>query len=233
MDARIEASDGIQIRFFRHYGKIQRKLHVGIEKLYTGFQDQLSEAGSGAELDRRVKTLDPTQLVVYRRIADWATSRLTWVGRGEPSANSRIAYEPPPTLRFLLLGTAGTGKTHTAQISVTHVRRVLGSFRSVLTVAFSGVAAANLGCGARTVDSIFHTNSDDAADDLIGEDRDKLVVELRHVELLVHDEVSTIGAASFQIICRRLDQVGKVLWREKYGTCPPDDIGGFGGSVFS
>jgi len=189
--------------------------------LYTGFRDQLSAAGSGGELARRVETLDPTQHVVYTTIAEWDTSRLAWHQAGARTA--------PPTLRLLLLGTAGTGKTHTAQIAVAHVRRALGSFRSVLTVAFSGVAAANLGGGARTVDSIFHTNSDDAAEDLRGEGLDKLVEELREVELLVLDEVSTIGAASFQIICRRLEQVGKVLWRVRYRTRPPDDIGWFGG----
>ena len=44
---------------------------------------------------------------------------------------------------------AGTGKTHTAKLAA-KARRTSGSFDSVLTVAFSGVAAADVGDGART-----------------------------------------------------------------------------------
>ena len=47
------------------------------------------------------------------------------------------------------------------------------------------------------------------------------------------DEVSTIGAASFEIISRRLEQVAKALWRQRnpgksLDACP-EDFGGFGG----
>jgi len=79
-------------------------------------------------------------------------------------------------------------------------------------LAFSGVAAANLGDGAGTIDSVFHTNSDDAKADLAGDSLDRLFEKLRHVKLLVIDEISTVGAAQFEIISRRLDQVGKALW---------------------
>ena len=76
-------------------------------------------------------------------------------------------------------------------------------------MACSGVAAANLGDGAGTIDSIFHTNTADAREDLVGESLDRLVEQLRHVHLLVIDEISTIGAAQFEIMSRRLEQVGK------------------------
>ena len=49
-------------------------------------------------------------------------------------------------------------------------------------MAFTGVASVNLGTGARTIDSIFHTNRNDANEDLTGEDLDKLVEELRGVK---------------------------------------------------
>ena len=206
---------------------IQAKLHAGIDKLYTGFQDQLSAAGSGGELARRVDTLDPTQLVVYRRIAEWAASRLAWVGRSKPPAKSRIAYEPPPTLRLLLLDTAGTGKTHTAQIAVAHVRRALGSFRSVLTVAFSGVAAVNLGGGARTVDSIFHTNSDNAAEDLRGEGLDKHVEELRETRFL------PLGQLPFKSSAVALSKSGRCCGERGIEHARLKILGGSGGSVSS
>ena len=35
-------------------------------------------------------------------------------------------------------------------------------------------------------------------------------------ELLVIDEAPMIGAAPFEIVCRRLEQVGKVLWRARH-----------------
>ena len=129
----------------------------------------------------------------------------------------------------MLLGTAGTGKTHTAKLAIQKARRTFESFESVLTVAFSGVAAANLGDGARTVDSVFHTNTDNASEDLSGEGLDKAVDMLRHVQLLVIDEVSTLGAPAFEIVCRRLEQVGKVVWRHRFEQPPPESLGGFGG----
>ena len=52
----------------------------------------------------------------------------------------------------------------------------------------------------------FHTNADSGADDLKGNSLDDLVCVLRDVELLVIDEISTVGAASFELISRRLEQ---------------------------
>ena len=106
---------------------------------------------------------------------------------------------------------------------------MLGRFDSVLTLAFSGVAAANLGGGSRTIDNIFHTNVDEAQQDLVGEQLGRLVEELRHAELLLIDEISTVGAGQLEIVNRRLQQVARVLHRERFGTEPPEDMGSFGG----
>ena len=134
-----------------------------------------------------------------------------------------------PELQFLLLGTAGTGKTHTAKTIVTQVRQLFQDFHAVLTVAFSGVAAANLGSGSQTIDSIFHTNSQDAAKDIVGDQLDRLVHTLRAVKLIVIDEISAVGALQFSIIAKRCQQVGRVLWRERFLREPPEDLGTFGG----
>ena len=63
----------------------------------------------------------------------------------------------------------------------------------------------------------------------MGEALDKLVGLLREVQLLVIDEVSTLGAAQFEIMSRRLEQVGKVVWRARHGDAAPDSLNGFGG----
>ena len=64
------------------------------------------------------------------------------------------------------------------------MRHLFEDFHAVLTIAFSGVAAANLGSGSQTVDSIFHTNSQDAAKDIVGDQLDRLVHTLRSVDIL-------------------------------------------------
>ena len=201
-------------------------MNSSIDNLYTQFQRELDSDVAERQLAADLTTLDPTQTEAYRYISEWAEQRHRW-RQALPTPPSPT----PPKCRLILLGTAGTGKTHTAKICITRARRTLGSFQSVLTVAFSGVAAANLGGGASTVDSIFHTNSDSAAQDLTGSDLDELVCLLRDVELLVIDEISTLGAASFELISRRLEQVGKVLWLERFGRAQtmPNDLGGFGG----
>ena len=196
--------------------QMERRLTAGIEALYSNYTANLLKDG-----DVNVDTLDPTQLLAYSLVAEWSEERRLWLERQSLTA--------PPELRMVLLGTAGTGKTHTAKLAIAKARRTFGSFHSVLTVAFSGVAAANVGDGARTVDSVFHTNTDNSHEDLTGEALDKAVEMLRHVQLLVIDEVSTVGAAQFEILCRRIEQVGKVLWRERHGCSPPNSLGGWGG----
>ena len=134
-----------------------------------------------------------------------------------------------PPLEFLLLGTAGTGQTHTAKTGIAKVRQVFQIFDAVVTLAFSGVAAANLGSGSQTIDSVFHTNTVEAAQDLKGPALDSFVGILRPVRLIFIDEISTVGVAQFGIIAKRLQQVGRVLWRERFGGEPPENLGAFGG----
>ena len=122
------------------------------------FLQEMSAPDAERKLADAVKSLDPTQFEVYKTVADCAQERLKW-----ESAPGSVNV---PCLQFLLLGTAGTGKTHTAKAAITKVRHVFHELGAVLTVAFSGVAAANLGDGASIIDSIFHTNADDAKADL-------------------------------------------------------------------
>ena len=48
-------------------------------------------------------------------------------------------------------------------------------------------------------------------------------------QLLVIDEVSTCGAAAFEIVSRRMQQVGRVLWRRQLTMSPPERMAPFGG----
>ena len=129
----------------------------------------------------RVHGLDPTQKLIVDVMAEWAQKRKQWTSAYSAPGSARRSPPLPPKLQLLLLGTAGTGKTHTAKIGITEVRIASGSYDSVLTMAFSGVASANLGTGSRTIDSIFHTNRADAGQDLAGVDLDNLVNELQNV----------------------------------------------------
>jgi hypothetical protein len=57
---------------------VAAKLHAGIDRLYTGFQNELSAPGAEQELARRIGTLDPTQHLVYVTVSQWAEERLRW-----------------------------------------------------------------------------------------------------------------------------------------------------------
>ena len=75
----------------------------------------------------------------------------------------------------------------------------------------------------------FHTNADAASHDLVGESLDRLVDVLRPVRLIAVDEISTVGAAQFAIIARRLTQAARVFDRERFLQDPPGDLGPVGG----
>lgn len=185
-----------------------------------------------------VHVLDAMQLKVCECIVWWSEQRLLWrQGLLTPDPPQRrirakSGKQPdPPKCRILVEGAAGTGKTYLAQLAIAKTRNILGSSGSVLTVRSTRPEESDLGTGARTVDSIFKTNTEKAALDLKGNELDNLVSLLRNVELLVIDDVQTVAPAAFEIMSRRLQQVGRVLWIERFGRNQtlPDGHYGFGG----
>ena len=131
----------------------REKLQNCLNDLADGFKRELKEARAHQRAE--INALDPTQRLVVEVIAEWAEQRAEWKkarlpkesrasSTREPSSASQavgVAGQAlPPRLQVLLLGTAGTGKTHTAKIAITNVRLLLGSYESVLTMAFSGAA---------------------------------------------------------------------------------------------
>ena len=210
-----------------HAAGVREVLQRSVDQMAQTHAAEMNSAESAKELQRQVDSLDPTQMLVYSHISSWAACRQSWFvdGQGAGSASGH----PGPELRLLLLGTAGTGKTHTAKLCMRNARQAFGRYDSVLPVAFSVVASANFGGGCRTIDSIFHTNVHNASEDLVGENLDALVAELRHVQLLLVDEISSVGAAQFELMSRRLQQVARVLFRDRTGAEPPFDMGPFGG----
>ena len=76
---------------------------------------------------------------------------------------------------MLLLGTAGTGKTYMAKAGITEAPLMIESCDSVLSMAFTGVAAANLGVGSKAIDSVFRTNRVDVVEYLTGDALGNLV----------------------------------------------------------
>ena len=205
--------------------RIRAQLAAGIQKIQSDFNVCAMGSAGEKNLAQQVESMDPTQHEAFAHIQEWARDRLQW--RQQPQRKLAEA----PKLRMLLLGTAGTGKTHTAKAAVMGARRILGSFDAVKMIAHTGVAAANLGGGACTIDSLFQTQQ---VDDLSSDALDRLVGQLRHVELLVIDEISMVGAGQFEMISRRLEQVAKALWQERRMNCQPlaalpEDFGGFGG----
>ena len=113
---------------------------------------------------------------------------------------------------MLTLGTAGTGKSHVVKGAAMRCRMLFGSFGSVRTVAPTGVAAANLGEGSCTIDSLFLTQNEEDLDD---EALDRFCEQLSELRLLIADEASMIGAASFYVMHRRLLQLVKRRMRQQ------------------
>ena len=48
-------------------------------------------------------------------------------------------------------------------------------------------------------------------------------------KLLILEQREGSLAAALEIVSRRMQQVARVLWRENFGTSPPEDVGPFGG----
>ena len=198
----------------------QQVLHDSLQAQDENFaQESLSEAMAQKRMEQ-MQQLDPTQKLAYDTLVQAVQSRSTW----------RLGDKPgKTTFHMLLLGTAGTGKTATVKASIAEVRFQLGDFKAVLMAAHTGVAASNMGAGAKTIDSIFKLAGEDCKEDLEGPKLHEFVESVRHSRVLVIDEISMVSTEQLELVSRRLEQAAKVLYRERHGRRAPASFGGFGG----
>ena len=123
-----------------------------------------------------------------------------------------------PLLRTWLGGSAGSGKSTTLRTVVQHVRLLFhreGLNASVALTAYTGVAAFNIGLGARTACSCFQVFPNAAwKNELSGEAYRKLEQQWANVVLLVVDEAPTIGRAFLARMHFRLQQAKRRFFSE-------------------
>ena len=106
-----------------------------------------------------------------------------------------MAFRQSNHFRAILLGAAGTGKTTTLK-ALLHAlqQRGLGKFA---IAAYTGVAANNIGCGARTLTDLFRLSKTNTASGelmtLEGDDRKEFVEDLKDLKLLIVDEISMVS----------------------------------------
>ena len=178
------------------------------------------------ERDYALEDLDPTQRVFANRVIAWAREVVSVYKRVEAGAYKLDV----PRLRSWLGGSAGSGKSTTLKTAVQHVRLMFQEEKidaQIELVAYTGVAAFNIGFGAKTACSAFqvfpkarwkHQLKDDAYK--------RLEREWSSVELLIVDEVSFIGRAFFAKMHHRMQQ-GKTAYFAR-GARDPDEYT-FGG----
>ena len=126
----------------------------------------------------------------------------------------------------MLLGTAGTGKTTTLKAALAKMRKL--KFGRVMVGAFTGVAASNVGEGARTLHDMFKLSKiNDVSGGLMplnGDDLEEFAKDMEGLKLLVIDEISMVSRVVLAFIDERLKE-----WRE-YRNHPAKDqpFGGVG-----
>jgi hypothetical protein len=82
--------------------QVRATLEESFIALRQYFVEEMSAPDAIFKLAASVESLDPTQLVVYKSITEWAQRRYNW--------EQKLDSVRAPELQFLLLGTAGTGK---------------------------------------------------------------------------------------------------------------------------
>ena len=154
--------------------------------------------------------LNPTQ----RAFADMA---LRWQERVQAARTLRDPDRfPEPHFRAVLLGTAGTGKTTTLKAMLSELSRRGGPEWKYCVGAYTGVAASNVGLGARTLHDLFRLSRvNEASGELMPlqeEDLKEMAAEMQGMELLVIDEMSMVSRVVLAQVHSRLRE-----WRQFKG----------------
>ena len=151
-------------------------------------------------------TLDPTQRAFADRVLKWAQELVDTYKWNKNNGDTKS----PPRLRTWLCGSAGSGKTKTLRTIVQHVRLLFQQEHvdaNVELTAYTGIAAFNIGFGAKTCCSSFNISGTGAwKKDVKGDAARRLEQQWRSVVLLIVDEISFIGTAFFARMHFRLQQ---------------------------
>ena len=210
------------------------------------------EAAALARQDRNVaasvalEDLDPTQRSFADHLCAWAEAyraQQELFEQNLPSlaASGGAGQQDPASLAVsgggkqlrqaalsapvLLLGTAGTGKTTTMQAANDALERS-GLAGRIVRMAYTGVAASNMGAGSRTIMSLLRLNSRNAffgqLAPLSEDDMRELDAELGRMAVLEIDELSMVEKLVLTYIHRRLCEWPPACLLEALSSCWPE-----------
>ncbi len=164
--------------------------------------------------DYSLDDLDPTQRAFAERVVKWAAE----LADAYEAVRTSGRHRPAPKLRSFLGGSAGSGKSTTLKACVQHVRLLFKKRRVPATVeltAYTGVAAFNIGFGARTACSAFQVFPNAAwKNELEGAALRKLEDTWQNALLLIIDEISFIGRALFARMHFRTQQAKRAYFSQ-------------------
>ena len=182
------------------------------EKLASG-NGAFEIGASGGDVDEEavlrdfsLDDLDPTQRAFAERVLKWAKEVARVYKQVAKSGKPRRL----PKLRSWLCGSAGSGKSRALRTIVQHVRLLFKRDAVDATIeltAYTGVAAFNIGFGAKTASSSFQIFPNASwKKELDGDKLRRLEKQWENVQLLIVDEVSFIGRAFLARMHLRLQQ---------------------------
>ena len=200
------------------WGDVQRKLAKGAGT--APGETALAAAVVEEEVvrDFALDKLDPTQRVFADRVLAWGKD-LVCAYKHNATVKDRKKLKRVPLLRSYLGGSAGSGKSTTLRTVLQHLRLLFqkeGIEATVELTAYTGVAAFNIGFGAKAACASFRIVPNAAfKKELQGEQFRALEQQLENVVLLIVDEVSFIGRAFFHRMHCRLQQARRGFFAEK------------------
>ena len=152
--------------------------------------------------------LDPTQRCVVDLGARWATLAMGTSGYESGAL-------PAAPMHLLLLGTAGTGETTALKVLLDQWSAM--GFGRVQVAAYTGVAASNIGLGARTLSDLFRLSKVNEASQTLkpitGDDLSAFLKEMHGLRVLIIDEVSMVSRVVLAQVNQRLQE-----WRQQAGA---------------
>jgi len=168
--------------------------------------------------DYALDDLDPTQRAFADRVLKWA-DKVVQAYQHNKRARPRQKLKRVPLLRCFLGGSAGSGKSTTLRTVLQHLRLKFQEAKieaEVELTAYTGVAAFNIGFGAKTACSAFDILPNAKfAKELQGDRCRALEEQWKNVVLLIVDEVSFIGTGFFHKMHCRLQQAKRSYCAER------------------